>query len=1259
MTTSAVSGETQAVSLTPHLLITKGPQRGTFIELDFAHLTTKPLVLGRHPEEADVVLQSSRNRVSRRHVLLLFRPHDQLVIVADAGSSNGTQLNGEFIAGPTPLMPGDTIGCGDVQLVFIVPLDGMGLPLGRLPGQTERTYIEDSEPGVARLEILSSEVPGLRPGAFCRLTPQHPFVIGRYSTNDLPLLEGDEGARLVSRRHAEIRWSGGSYIIRDLGAANPAWIRPINESPLQLETPRQLQDDDRIVIGTTTLVYRAPRLPLIATSDGQPHSVATGQASLRFAANRPLQLGPPQLRLPTDRQILIGRDEGNDLRLFDRSVSRRHARLGYEARHFMLTDLGSANGTWLNGQAVTQPVVLQRGDRLQLGDFEFILDELSDEPGQSPVVSLVEPVLLQLGQPLATDVAGPPSPDEDHSADESLVGPGSQTQAIIHPLRHIVPFNELDGTVFNRLLPYFKEVTYKPGQEMAREGQNRGAFFAIIEGRVSISRALNDRQRLVLGQLEAGSVYGERMVMADKPFANRLEAVTEVRALRLEENAFVRDLSANPTIMTFFKEQVTAASATTWLRATLLMRNLREKTRQEIANRLRLRVYKPGEVLAQQGQPADEFFLLLSGTAVATITDTRGREAFLATLEEGDSFGDAIAVTGETYPMTVRVERQVDCYVLGRADFESVLAKSGDPIASLGAGLGGLPLGAVLNRVGPFMAMPPQLVAKIAAEMKPKFFKKGETIVWQDEPASAFYIIRSGQVEVSFKTSEGEVRSDMCLGPGQYFGEASLLTNTARTDSVRAAEDCELLALYHNRLDAVLKLGESYHLGQYFAKSLNKRFRPKQMSDVTITEHISAIGEHYFLLARAGGEQFFKLSESSLYLWNLMNGDNSLNDLSMAYFLEFKKLDLEGASNLVGQLQAAGFLEVPALDENLLGSAKKTRRGPFFRLFNWRYEFKRVDWAFDRLYRWGGQVFFWPPVVLLLFVTVVAGFGAFLYQGLIDAQSGTNVLKILQGGGLGAFTIPGALPWWSLLLVLLLNFVIHESAHGLALKAYGRRVLGGGFGLQNGGPVFFINTNEMWLEKRGPRIVVNLVGPFSNALFGGICCLLILITPNAELRTALFQMAAVAYTLVYLNINPLMELDGYYALMDWVEIPGLRRKALAYVRRRLLGRPQLRTVPLRERRIFWRFAAATPLYLIFTVVQFWFFLGSLLAGLGVLSWLASAGLSQDFGSLLLWLLTAGLVGLLAWPLFSEFATIGRDEEELEEAAFKSRRRKVK
>ena len=62
---------------------------------------------------------------------------------------------------------------------------------------------------------------------------------------------------------------------------------------------------------------------------------------------------------------VFGREEGYVLP--DERVSRRHARILAVSGEYILIDLGSSNGTFLNGQRVTGPVMLQHGDVIQLG----------------------------------------------------------------------------------------------------------------------------------------------------------------------------------------------------------------------------------------------------------------------------------------------------------------------------------------------------------------------------------------------------------------------------------------------------------------------------------------------------------------------------------------------------------------------------------------------------------------------------------------------------------------------------------------------------------------------------------------------------------------------------------------------------------------------------------------------------------------------------------------------------------------------------
>ena len=77
-------------------------------------------------------------------------------------------------------------------------------------------------------------------------------------------------------------------------------------------------------------------------------------------------------------------------------------------------------------------------------------------------------------------------------------------------------------------------------------------------------------------------------------------------------------------------------------------------------------------------------------------------------------------------------------------------------------------------------------------------YKAGETVIEQGDPATHFYVIKDGEVEVSQKIQTGNlVREDVInrFGPSQSFGETAILRRTARTATVRALTDCTLLQL--------------------------------------------------------------------------------------------------------------------------------------------------------------------------------------------------------------------------------------------------------------------------------------------------------------------------------------------------------------------------------------------------------------------------------------------------------------------------------
>jgi WD40 repeat protein len=77
-----------------------------------------------------------------------------------------------------------------------------------------------------------------------------------------------------------------------------------------------------------------------------------------------------------ENAITIGRDEGCDILLAITSVSRRHARVVEEEDGYKIEDLGSRNGTFLNGAAVKGKVPLRHGDRIRITEATLVFDEV-------------------------------------------------------------------------------------------------------------------------------------------------------------------------------------------------------------------------------------------------------------------------------------------------------------------------------------------------------------------------------------------------------------------------------------------------------------------------------------------------------------------------------------------------------------------------------------------------------------------------------------------------------------------------------------------------------------------------------------------------------------------------------------------------------------------------------------------------------------------------------------------------------------------
>ncbi len=96
--------------------------------------------------------------------------------------------------------------------------------------------------------------------------------------------------------------------------------------------------------------------------------------------------------------------------------------------------------------------------------------------------------------------------------------------------------------------------------------------------------------------------------------------------------------------------------------------------------------------------------------------------------------------------------------------------------------------------------------AELAARLEVVRFPAGETVFQIGEPGDALYVVRSGEAEVYFKNDTGERIVLEVAGPGDFFGELSLLDRGSRSASVVATRDLEALCLDREQLERFIQL---------------------------------------------------------------------------------------------------------------------------------------------------------------------------------------------------------------------------------------------------------------------------------------------------------------------------------------------------------------------------------------------------------------------------------------------------------------------
>lgn len=221
--------------------------------------------------------------------------------------------------------------------------------------------------------------------------------IGRSSENDLVIQDSE-----VSSDHAEIRSEGSGYVLEDAGSTNGTLLNKV-----RITQPTQLVSGALIQVGKTQLqfVFGKPPENLRMTSAGLPEaptSSPTLPAELDFGY---LQVNGREIPLRT-LSMNIGRDVKAEIVLDDPAISYKHAMLTRQGDDSYLLDLGSRNGTFVNGERISIPHLLKNGDVIKLGETSLIFrvgsmpvskkENIKPEPMPPPATPIEKPVPANL-----------------------------------------------------------------------------------------------------------------------------------------------------------------------------------------------------------------------------------------------------------------------------------------------------------------------------------------------------------------------------------------------------------------------------------------------------------------------------------------------------------------------------------------------------------------------------------------------------------------------------------------------------------------------------------------------------------------------------------------------------------------------------------------------------------------------------------------------------------------------------------------------
>jgi hypothetical protein len=318
-------------------------------------------------------------------------------------------------------------------------------------------------------------------------------------------------------------------------------------------------------------------------------------------------------------------------------------------------------------------------------------------------------------------------------------------------------------------------------------------------------------------------------------------------------------------------------------------------------------------------------------------------------------------------------------------------------------------------------------------------------------------------------------------------------------------------------------------------------YRPRQSSQVVVRETPGS--DLPFTLKSETKEEYYNVDFLTVAIWRLIDGEHTIDQIvdsaKKSYWREIQNI-------------YSSELPEQTIRDILLFFAREGLLAGTEPVIAWKRLRFVSAFELDYTITLEGTPFFKRLGSLFAPFISAAGVGAIIEPIVVGGLLLAPVfLPILYNEA--NFTIVGsAIVGFFFYYLLFFPFmIVHEIAHGATLAHYGGSPDEVGTGLYYFGPMFYVDTSDSWALPRKERIWVSLSGPISTLLLGSFLVFANLIWPNQTVK----MMSFFCFYWMFWNLIPLIETDGYYALMDIVGIPNLRNQAFSYLKSKLSRNP--------------------------------------------------------------------------------------------------------